>query len=309
MRRLRLAYRDYDRTPVIFCIKEMARHYDVDVEVLRIRGTQEYEAALYEDRCDVIIEHLEYFYARRGGQPPVTMFCAPQVESDLQLVVPAGLAGLAELCGQAIAVRSSGRYHTVTQRLRALGLADQVRTVIVSDADVGRWGQWRKVLAGECIGTFISPLYLKPALSVGLKVLPTPKLPLIGHFAQACLSSFAAAKRELLDDYVKAVIHAIALMKCRRYEALVIVSREPAKLMDLTEPAEIEWRLDAIAADLQAKPYPTLEAIANSYEAAVVEYPETAAANPLACWDLHWVKQLDDAGFIDTLMASMVPSP
>ena len=60
MRTVRLAYRDQDRTPVIFCIKEMARrHYDVDVEVLLIKGTKEYEAALINDACDVINEHLE----------------------------------------------------------------------------------------------------------------------------------------------------------------------------------------------------------------------------------------------------------
>ena len=39
---LRLAYRDEDRTPVIFCIKEMAqRYYNVDVEVILIEGTKE----------------------------------------------------------------------------------------------------------------------------------------------------------------------------------------------------------------------------------------------------------------------------
>jgi hypothetical protein len=38
---LRLAYRDEDRTPVIFCIKEMARrYYNVDVEVMLINGTR-----------------------------------------------------------------------------------------------------------------------------------------------------------------------------------------------------------------------------------------------------------------------------
>jgi hypothetical protein len=60
---VRLAYRDEDRTPVIFCITEMAqRHYGVNVEVILIKGTRDYEAALFNDACDVIIEHLEYLY-------------------------------------------------------------------------------------------------------------------------------------------------------------------------------------------------------------------------------------------------------
>ena len=37
MRTIRLAYRDHDRTPVIYCIKAMAeRHYGVHVEVVHI---------------------------------------------------------------------------------------------------------------------------------------------------------------------------------------------------------------------------------------------------------------------------------
>jgi hypothetical protein len=36
-----------------------------------------------------------------------------------------------------------------------------------------------------------------------------------------------------------------------------------------------------------------------------MEYPDTAGLNPLAIWDVHWVKQLDDSGFIDDLIQSM----
>ena len=64
MRPIRLAYRDRDRLPMVECIREMARrHYDVDVVVVRIEPTGEYEAALFDDSCDLIIEHLEFLYA------------------------------------------------------------------------------------------------------------------------------------------------------------------------------------------------------------------------------------------------------
>ena len=49
MRTIRLAYRDHDRTPVIYCIKAMAeRHYGVHVEVLHIEPQREFEAALFD---------------------------------------------------------------------------------------------------------------------------------------------------------------------------------------------------------------------------------------------------------------------
>ena len=45
----------------------------------------------------------------------------------------------------------------------------------------------------------------------------------------------------------------------------------------------------------------TPEAIANTYEIAVKEY-SAQGINPMSRWDLHWVKELDDEGFIDGLI-------
>ncbi len=307
--RLRLAYRDHDRLAVIWCIREMAqRFYDVGVDVVRIQGTADYEAALFEDRCDVVVEHLEYFFGQRPGQQPVTMFCAPIVESEQLLVVRPGVTA-EDLRGSTFAVRGSGRFHTVTQRIRQLGLEGEVSTVIVQDREVGRWGQWKKVLSGECGATFMSPLYVQDALQAGLEVLPTPKLPLVEHYAHVSLTAFANANDALMTAYVKAVIHALCLLKLRRAEALEIVKGEPMRRMEIDDEAELERRLDHIVRDLQPKPYPTLEALANCYEAAVVEYPEVAGINPVTRWDLHWVKALDDSGFIDTLVAELTSAP
>ena len=48
MSSLTLAYRDDDRTPVIFAIREMARrHYSLEVKIVRIKDGKQYEAALF----------------------------------------------------------------------------------------------------------------------------------------------------------------------------------------------------------------------------------------------------------------------
>ena len=89
MRSVRLAYRDNDRTPVIYCIKAMAeRHYAVHVEVVHIEAQQEFEAALFDNSCDVIIEHIEYLHTEAARGKKITFFCAPQIHRGLKLVVP-----------------------------------------------------------------------------------------------------------------------------------------------------------------------------------------------------------------------------
>jgi len=71
----------------------------------------------------------------------------------------------------------------------------------------------------------------------------------------------------------------------------------------LSDAAELRCRFDSIVSGLKIRPYPTPQAIANTYEIATIEFPQAAGLNPLSLWDLHWVKQLDDAGFIDDLSA------
>ncbi len=306
MQRLSLAYRDDDRTPVIYCIREMARrHYDVDVEIVQIRGTSEYEAALFDGSADVIIEHVEYLYADPTVARQVTMFCAPVLSTGLALIVRPEVSDAAQLRGGTIAIRSHGRPYGVHLRLRALGLEGAVATRIVADAEVGRWGQWRKVASGECVATFTSDLYVPDALAAGLKSLPAPDIEVVGHYAQACPSAFARAHDQLMRRYVQSVIHALCLLCYRRDDAIAIARGEPMRRMGIGDERELERQVDSIARALRPKPYPTPQALANTYALATAEFGGAGLLNPLTLWDLHWVKQLDDEGFIDRLIADL----
>ena len=307
MRTVRLAYRDHDRTPVIYCIKAMAeRHYGVTVEVLHIEEREAFEAALFAGACDAIIEHAEYLHAEAAKGKKVTFFCAPQIRRGLKLVVPQSFTGLEDLRGKTMAVRDLGRPYASTLWLKKMGLDRDVTTIVVKDRDIGRWQQWRKVASGECAATFVAPIYLPPALAAGLKIFATEEAEIVSNFVQACLSSFARQESALMKSYMKAVIHGLALLIHRRDEAVEISSREPMRLMKIADRAELRRQLDAMTEMLRVKPSPTAEAIVNSNEIAAHEYG-AGVENPLILWDLHWLKELDDEGFIDRLIASVAP--
>ena len=302
MRTVRLAYRDNDRTPVIYCIKAMAEeHYGIDVQVIQIEDREQFEAAPFNNSCDVIIEHIEYLHTEAAHGKKVNFFCAPQIHRGLKLVVPQSFTSIEELRGKTIAVRDLGRPFTITLWLRTMGLEKDVKTTIVKDKGIGRWQQWKKVVSGECAACFVAPIYLPPALAAGLKIFTVPEVEIVSNFAQACPSSFASQNPALMKDYLKSVVHAIALLIYRREEALEIIAKEPMRLMGLSDIAELRRQVDSIAAMLQVKPYPTVEAIVNTNEIAAREYAG-AVENPLALWDLHWLKELDDEGFIDELI-------
>jgi ABC-type nitrate/sulfonate/bicarbonate transport system substrate-binding protein len=305
LRTIRLAYRDHDRTPVIFCIKTMAeRHYGVNVEVIQIEPQREFEAALFDRHCDVIIEHIEYLHTEAAKGKKITLFCAPQIQRGLQLVVSKSVNSLDDLKGKCMAVRDLGRPHRITLWLRKVGLEQDVKTIIVTDKEVGRWKQWTKILSGECAACFMAPIYLPEALAAGLKTFPASEAEIVSLFAQACLAEFGANNSALLKDYLKAVIHALALIVHRRADAMEIIAQEPMRLMKVTDRAELRRQVDSIAEMLQTKPYPTIEAIVNTNEISAEEYGPTVE-NPLTLWDLHWLKELDDEGFIDNLITSL----
>jgi hypothetical protein len=299
---VKLAYRDDDRTPIIYCIREMAfRHYDLDVEVLRIKDYGAFESAIFDGSADILIDHVEFLYAEAAKGKRITFFCAPKIVRGLELVVPQHVSGPEHFAGKTMAVRDSGRPYAVNLWLRMMGLENKVKTVIVPEREVGRWKQWKKVVSGECIACFVDPLYMADALQAGLHVLKVPDLPVVGHYAQVCTAEFARKHAMRLNCYVKAVLHALCLVKHDKPAAMKVVAGEPMTRMKVKELTDMENYFDAIVAKLQIKPYPTPEAIANTYEIAVSEYG-AAGINPLSLWDLHWIKELDDEGFIDALI-------
>jgi len=165
----------------------------------------------------------------------------------VQLVVPPAVASVSELSGATIAVRTSGKPESIFMRLRALRLDPEPNTVLVADAEVGRWGQWKKVVSGECAATFMSPIYLPQAEAAGLKVLPVPDIPMVGNFGQACLSAFASEDDGPMEDYMRAVVHAVCLMKFRPAEAVEVVLAAPTT-RDGGNPAEVARRSTSSAA-------------------------------------------------------------
>jgi ABC-type nitrate/sulfonate/bicarbonate transport system substrate-binding protein len=280
------------------------RHYGVNVEVVHIHEKKAFEDALLTHRCDTIIEHIEYLYAAAANGRKVTFFCAPQIHRGLQLVVPREFSRIEQLRGKRMAVRDLGRPFAITLWLRKMGLEREVETAIVTDKEIGRWQQWRKVVSGECAACFVAPIYLPPALAAGLKTFPVEEAEIVSNFAQACLSSFAAANPALMKNYMKAVIHALALLLYRREEAVDISAHEPMQLMKIADRAELRRQIDSIAEMLHVKPYPTAESIVNTSAIAAHEYGANIE-NPITLWDLHWVKELDDEGFIDKLVAEL----
>jgi hypothetical protein len=63
-----------------------------------------------------------------------------------------------------------------------------------------------------------------------------------------------------------------------------------------------------LAHQLEPRLYPTMAAIANVYEEAILQDKDAKRINPMELWDLHFIRRLDDQGFADQLYGTKRPT-
>jgi ABC-type nitrate/sulfonate/bicarbonate transport system substrate-binding protein len=111
---------------------------------------------------------------------------------------------------------------------------------------------------------------------------------------------FVEKHPDIVDRFLKGLIEGIHFFKTRPEESAKIIHKRYTKGGQLTlEQATLthKWLADS----LEPKLYPSMAAIANVYEEGLRQDKEARNVSPLALWDLHHVRRIDDSGFIDNL--------
>jgi ABC-type nitrate/sulfonate/bicarbonate transport system substrate-binding protein len=167
---------------------------------------------------------------------------------------------------------------------------------------------WHWVRDGVVDAAFVgmpSSLFAKEA---GLKIIDVEPLPMIQFSSISTNLNFVQKHPDLVERFMKGLLEGIAFFKTRPDKAIEIIQRRYTKAGQMTlEQAALTHR--AVDSVLEAKMFPTMKAIANVYQEALRQDKEDAArVNPMELWDLHHLRRLDDAGFIDSLYGNRRPS-
>jgi hypothetical protein len=102
----------------------------------------------------------------------------------------------------------------------------------------------------------------------------------------------------------------VHFFKTNKADTLKILQTHCSALLKMRDAAEWDCFYENQAASLESAPYPSIEAIQNVFALAVKRDPEIKEFkrdpeikefNPLALWDLHYVKEIDDSGYIRRL--------
>jgi hypothetical protein len=113
--------------------------------------------------------------------------------------------------------------------------------------------------------------------------------------------SFVKNHPEEVRLLTRGFVDAIHFFITRKQETLEILKEHATPILKLQSDTEVETLYHEWAQSLERKPYPALAAIANVFQLAVRRNPEISTYNPLALWDTHFVRELDDSGYIDRL--------
>lgn len=161
---------------------------------------------------------------------------------------------------------------------------------------------WKWVLDGRVDAAFVTPPGCLFAEREGLKVIDVDPLPMIWFTTISTSSTFIAKHPEIVDRFLKGVIEGVHYFKTHPEESTKIIKELYTDEGELDDEAAA-FLYNDIARLLEPNLYPTMQAISNVYEESIRQDKDATKVNPLELWDLHYVRQIDDSGFVKELYA------
>jgi hypothetical protein len=289
---IRILYRDYDRAPYLYTLQATAKTLGLDVQLTKAELGGRFPEFLLDGATDFLAENYWQLQALRTKDQPLVSVATAVSTLNEKLFVHPSINAVADLRGKKLAIRGLGPSQLIPGLwLKDHGLGGDVAEVTVSEDEVGRWGQWKKVVTGECHGTFVTNFYQDEPRKSGLKELDTEPYGFIGNVTLTTLESFAATRRDDVQKLVEAAFAASTLFKHDPAKAMDICMGEPAKLLKLDNRAAMERTYGILREELSEMPIPTAEGIANTRRMALLRMPELGDFNPLVMWDLSFARE------------------
>jgi ABC-type nitrate/sulfonate/bicarbonate transport system substrate-binding protein len=260
--------------------------------------------ALRNGHVDLISGNHHNLYVRNAkGEDFVHLAQAGNNWTENRLVVAHGIRSVIDLKGKKVAVDklTSHAGLNVWLFLRQEGLDADRGDVDLVELRGPVEERWKRVLSGEFAGTFVTLPHDTRAERAGAHVIRVRAMPMIRGVTLTTTMSFVKNYEAKIRLLIRGFVDAIHFFITRKQETLEILKEHASPILHLQSDEEVETLYEEWAQSLERKPYPAIEAIANVFRLAVRRNPEIASFNPLALWDSHYVRELDDSGYIDQL--------
>ena len=250
------------------------------------------------------LHHQTYVYRAKGDKRFVYL-AQTQNSWDDRLIARSEIGELKQLEGKRILNNGNPApcvMGNLIEALRDAGVEpSKIEFVSVEETEVKRYLSLDMVVRAEVDAADVDIPFDLIAQKRGLNILQLPDRPVI-HNTTICASmDFVRRNEDKVIAFLQALIEAIHFFKTERRQVCEILSRELGPLLQLKEWDEVEHLHTEWSRLLLAKPYPHPLAIWNVYNLDVANNPDVNFIGPLEIWDTHYLRQIDDSGFIDQL--------
>jgi len=215
-----------------------------------------------------------------------------------RLVVRAdsGISRVSDLRGKIVGSRGQHPGLNTWLFISQNGLEGDVRIERIHDQQ----DLWEAVRDGKVDAAFITPPADIFARRAGLKIIDIEWLPMVWFTTVSSGLPFVEKHADMVDRFLRGIVEGIAFFKTHRNESIKIIRNNYKAEGDLDQEAATHLYED-LAKILQAKPYASVRAISNVYEIAKKQDPAAEKVEPMELWDFHFLRRIDDSGFIDNL--------
>ena len=260
--------------------------------------------ALRNGHVDLISGNHHNLYVRNAeGEDFVHLAQAGNNWTENRLVVANGIRSVIDLKGKKVVVDKLNSHSglNVWLFLRQEGLDADRGDIDLVELRGPTEERWKRVLSGEFAGTFVTLPHDTRAERAGAHVIHVRAMPMIRGVTLTTTMSFVKDHEAEIRRLIRGFVEAIHFFIARKQETLEILKEHVTPVLRLQSNEEVETLWEEWAHSLERKPYPSIEAIANVFQLAVRRNPEIASFNPLALWNSHYVRELDDSGYIDEI--------
>jgi ABC-type nitrate/sulfonate/bicarbonate transport system substrate-binding protein len=325
MDKIAFPYRSSTHLPLLHVIAESGswEKYGLDVEYDRgISSSRAHDAVLKGEVEFVGGNHVSTYGRRARGDEWVYLGQTINSVARRLVVLPAsGIDGVGDLREKVVGSRGSHPRLNDWLYLKQRGLdedRDDVKIVDQIHHDAGSLDPksqasedevpplWQLVRDRRVDAAFLMPPTSVFAKEAGLKVIDIEPMPMIYFTTLSSSLRFVEKHPDIVERFLKGVIEGIHFFKTEAEKSIRIIRDRYANegRMDAAAAAQTHAHL---AHQLEPRLYPTMAAIANVYEEAIRQDKDAKRINPMELWDLHFVRRLDDIGFIDQLYGNKRP--
>ena len=308
-KKIRIYYRAPSHVPLWKVMEEggFLEKHGLEMDFGSLEGQRKRAAeGLKSGELDVVSGNHHNLYARKAlnGDPYVHIAQSNNSWRENYLVMGNGINSLQDLKGKRVAMDDYDG-HTglnVWLYLRQQGLEEGRNVELVTGAKRGV-ERAKEVMDGKYDATFIRAVDQLRARKLGARIMELPTMAMIEGVTLTTTTTYVQNHEDEARSLIRALVDATHFFKTKKADTLAIIKKHCTELLKIQNDEEWNCFYDAQAASLEAKPYPTLNAIQNVFALALKRDPEIKNFNPLALWDLHYLREIDDSGYINRLYA------